>query len=55
MSPDALAATELQREADRGEALSTLPQGWAWASLGETLPLEYGKALPERLRNPSGR
>lgn len=31
-----------------------LPAGWAWVRLGEVLPLNYGKALPERDRDSSG-
>jgi len=31
-----------------------LPEGWAWAALGQVLPLSYGKALPERDRKESG-
>ncbi len=31
-----------------------LPEGWVWARAGDVLPLEYGKGLPERLRNGSG-
>jgi type I restriction enzyme S subunit len=49
MSPDALPVTELHAASD-----TRLPEGWAWASLGEILPLEYGKALPERLRDSTG-
>jgi type I restriction enzyme, S subunit len=55
MSPDALALAELQVESGTSEASPSLPEGWAWASLGEILPLEYGKALPERLRNSTGK
>ena len=54
MSPDALPASELEVEPNVELAPSTLPGGWAWASLGEVLPLEYGKALPERLRDLAG-
>jgi type I restriction enzyme S subunit len=31
-----------------------LPEGWVWARAGDVLPLEYGKGLPERLRDGSG-
>ena len=31
-----------------------LPPGWAWATLGEVLPLEYGAALPGRSRADGG-
>jgi type I restriction enzyme, S subunit len=49
MSPAALSVAELQAESSIAKAPG-LPEGWAWATLGEILPLEYGKALPERLR-----
>jgi type I restriction enzyme, S subunit len=55
MSPDALNVTERVAEPDPEEAPPTLPRGWAWASLGEILPLEYGKALPERVRDCTGK
>jgi type I restriction enzyme S subunit len=54
MSLDALSISELQTEAAIAKA-SKLPEGWARAKLGEILPLEYGKALPERLRDATGR
>jgi type I restriction enzyme S subunit len=31
-----------------------LPEGWVWARAGDILPLEYGKGLPERVRDSSG-
>ena len=31
-----------------------LPPGWTRATLGEILPLEYGAALPDRIRNNNG-
>jgi type I restriction enzyme, S subunit len=31
-----------------------LPPGWAWTTLGEVLPLHYGKALPARARDNAG-
>ena len=31
-----------------------LPEGWVWTRAGDVLPLEYGKGLPERLRDTSG-
>jgi type I restriction enzyme S subunit len=55
MSSDALAIAELHAEVHTADASPRLPEGWAWASLGEILPLEYGKALPERLRDPTGK
>ncbi len=55
MSPDALSVTELHDESDTAVNSPRLPEGWAWASLGEILPLEYGKALPERLRDSTGK
>ena len=33
---------------------SRLPKGWQQARLGEVLPLEYGKALPEKTRTSGG-
>ena len=53
MSPDALSVGELQAGSGTAKA-PRLPEGWAWATLGEILPLEYGKALPERLRDSTG-
>ena len=52
MSPDALSVAELQDQLDFAKGP---PEGWAWATLGEILPLEYGKALPERLRDSAGK
>lgn len=40
--------------ATRPTELPRLPTGWAWTSLGDVLPLTYGKALPERSRNGQG-
>jgi type I restriction enzyme, S subunit len=54
MSPDALALAELQAGSEIPKAPG-LPVGWAWATLGEILPLEYGKALPERVRDSTGK
>jgi type I restriction enzyme, S subunit len=51
MSPDAVLVAELGTATEPRR----LPAGWAWASLGEILPLEYGKALPERLRDSTGK
>ena len=34
--------------------MGELPPGWAWARLGEVLPLEYGKALPHHGRDQTG-
>jgi type I restriction enzyme, S subunit len=34
---------------------SFLPQGWVEVKLGEVLPIEYGKGLPEKDRNSSGK
>lgn len=48
MSSDVPSVTELDAEPETGDASPKLPGGWAWASLGEILPLQYGKALPER-------
>jgi type I restriction enzyme, S subunit len=48
MSPDAPSVGEFQVDSDIANG-PNLPDGWAWATLGEILPLEYGKALPERL------
>src|SRR5579864_2175207 len=31
-----------------------VPQGWVWARAGDVLPIEYGKGLPERIRNSTG-
>lgn len=31
-----------------------LPSGWVWANLGDVLPLQYGKGLPESERNTEG-
>jgi type I restriction enzyme S subunit len=53
MSPDALA--EPEDDAGVAEELRKLPRGWAWSRLGEVLPLEYGKALPDRLRDRFGK
>lgn len=36
------------------DASADLPPGWAWAELGEILPLSYGKGLPKRHRNSGG-
>ena len=33
----------------------TLPEGWIWTTIGEILVLEYGKALPNKLRERNGR
>ena len=33
---------------------SGLPAGWRWKSLGDALPLEYGKALPAKARTGEG-
>jgi type I restriction enzyme S subunit len=43
-----------QDGAPEGEVPYTLPPGWVWAKLGDVLPLEYGKALPERSRDNVG-
>ncbi|MAI45526.1 MAG: hypothetical protein CBC34_006190 [Hyphomicrobiaceae bacterium TMED74] len=37
-----------------GAKKDQLPKGWVIATLGELLPLEYGKALPSRKRNSNG-
>jgi len=31
-----------------------LPVGWVWARAGDVLPIEYGKGLPERVRDSTG-
>ena len=31
-----------------------IPEGWVWAKAGDVLPIEYGKGLPERLRDSTG-
>ncbi len=35
--------------------LHTLPEGWIWTTIGEILILEYGKALPYKLRVQNGK
>ena len=55
MSSDVPSVTELDAEPETGDASPKLPGGWAWASLGEILPLQYGKALPERRRDSTGK
>ncbi len=37
------------------DAFENLPQGWATASLGDILTLQYGKGLPERKREKTGK
>jgi type I restriction enzyme, S subunit len=55
MSPDAVAIGDQRAWSEGALPPPRLPEGWAWALLGEILPLEYGKALPERLRDPTGK
>jgi type I restriction enzyme, S subunit len=31
-----------------------IPEGWVWARAGDVLPIEYGKGLPERVRDNTG-
>ena len=54
MSPDALSVADLQAASGISEMSPNLPEGWAWATLGEILPLEYGKAFEARWRSHSG-
>lgn len=53
MTAEVLATPVAEAEA-RTEGPWELPEGWMWATLGQTLPLSYGKALPERDRKESG-
>src|SRR5271169_6222680 len=58
MSPDALPIDEAGsgiKVTEPVEEPPDLPTGWGSAPLGEVLPLEYGKALPERLRDSTGK
>jgi len=41
-----------RRHANRGGAVSKLPEGWSEKRLGEVLTFNYGKALPEKVRQP---
>ena len=55
MSPDTLPIADLRGTSGVSKDPPGLPDGWARASLGEVLPLGYGKALPERLRDSTGK
>ena len=55
MNPDAIAIGGPEEGAILVEDASELPSGWVQALLGELLPLEYGKALPDRLRDATGK
>ncbi|PYE99908.1 type I restriction enzyme S subunit [Rhodopseudomonas faecalis] len=50
-----LALTEESQQSFDTKQSQGLPHGWTWTTLGTVLPIQYGKALPERIRNQQGK
>lgn len=39
---------------EEGNTTYKLPEGWISTTIGDILNIEYGKSLPNRLRNSDG-